>query len=79
MDFFLTRKLGQAMRENNFEVTATLDFAQRRSRKPRLIRVEPGDTTSQALRYRHRHRHNYGLGAVVGSDLRDYQGVFGGI
>ena len=47
VDFFLTRKLGQTMRENNFDVTATLDFAQRRSRKPRLLRVEPGDTTSR--------------------------------
>ena len=47
VDFFLTRQLGQVMRENNFAVTATLDFAQRRSRKPRLIRVEPGDTTAR--------------------------------
>jgi uncharacterized 2Fe-2S/4Fe-4S cluster protein (DUF4445 family) len=47
VDFFLTRKLGQVLREQNFEVTATLDFAQRRSRKPRLIRVEAGNTTDR--------------------------------
>jgi uncharacterized 2Fe-2S/4Fe-4S cluster protein (DUF4445 family) len=47
VDFFLSRKLGQAMRAHNFEVTTTLDFAQRRSRKPRLVRVEPGDTTDR--------------------------------
>jgi uncharacterized 2Fe-2S/4Fe-4S cluster protein (DUF4445 family) len=45
LDSFLVRKLGRAMREKNFEVTATLDFAQRRSRKPRLVNIEAGDTT----------------------------------
>ncbi|WP_148231164.1 ASKHA domain-containing protein [Desulfobacca acetoxidans] len=47
MDFFLTRKLAEVMRANNFEVTATLDFAQRRSRKPRLVQVESGNTTGR--------------------------------
>ena len=44
VDFLLIRKLGQIMRQDNFQVTATLDFAQRRSRNPRLINIEPGDT-----------------------------------
>ncbi|MGQ9921653.1 MAG: ASKHA domain-containing protein [Desulfobacca sp.] len=47
VDFALTRTLAQVLREKNFEVTVTLDFAQRRSRKPRLVRVEAGDTTSR--------------------------------
>jgi uncharacterized 2Fe-2S/4Fe-4S cluster protein (DUF4445 family) len=46
-DFFLLRHLGQVMREDNFQVTATLDFAQRRSRKPRVVKLEPGDTSSR--------------------------------
>jgi uncharacterized 2Fe-2S/4Fe-4S cluster protein (DUF4445 family) len=44
LDFFLLRKLAPVMRQENFRVTATLDFAQRRSRKPRLVNIEPGDT-----------------------------------
>ncbi|MBM4285969.1 MAG: DUF4445 domain-containing protein [Deltaproteobacteria bacterium] len=44
VDFLLVRKLARIMREQNFEVTATLDFAQRRSRNPRLVNIEPGDT-----------------------------------
>jgi uncharacterized 2Fe-2S/4Fe-4S cluster protein (DUF4445 family) len=47
MDFLLLRKLAEAMRQDNFEVTATLDFAQRRSRNPRLVDIEPGDTTGK--------------------------------
>jgi uncharacterized 2Fe-2S/4Fe-4S cluster protein (DUF4445 family) len=47
VDFFLTRKLAAALRESNFEVTVTLDYTQRRSRKPRLIQVEPGDTSGR--------------------------------
>ena len=35
------------MRQDNFQVTATLDFAQRRSRNPRLVHIEPGDTTGR--------------------------------
>ena len=47
LDSLLVRKLGRAMRAKNFEVTATLDFAQRRSRKPRLVNIEAGDTTDR--------------------------------
>jgi uncharacterized 2Fe-2S/4Fe-4S cluster protein (DUF4445 family) len=47
LDFLLTRKLAKAMRQEDFQVTATLDFAQRRSRNPRLVDIEPGDTTDQ--------------------------------
>jgi uncharacterized 2Fe-2S/4Fe-4S cluster protein (DUF4445 family) len=47
LDFLLVRKLAAVMRQENFQVTATLDFAQRRSRKPRLVNVEPGDRTGQ--------------------------------
>jgi uncharacterized 2Fe-2S/4Fe-4S cluster protein (DUF4445 family) len=46
-DFLLLRKLAEVMRQENFQVTATLDFAQRRSRNPRLVNVEPGDTTAK--------------------------------
>jgi uncharacterized 2Fe-2S/4Fe-4S cluster protein (DUF4445 family) len=35
------------MRREDFQVTATLDFAQRRSRNPRLVNIEPGDTTGK--------------------------------
>jgi uncharacterized 2Fe-2S/4Fe-4S cluster protein (DUF4445 family) len=47
LDFLLTRKLAKAMRQENFQVTATLDFAQRRSRNPRLVDIEAGDTTGR--------------------------------
>jgi uncharacterized 2Fe-2S/4Fe-4S cluster protein (DUF4445 family) len=47
LDFLLTRKLAKAMRQEEFQVTATLDFAQRRSRNPRLVDIEPGDTTDR--------------------------------
>jgi uncharacterized 2Fe-2S/4Fe-4S cluster protein (DUF4445 family) len=46
-DFFMLRKLARVMREDNFKVTATLDFAQRRSRNPRIVDLEPGDTTQR--------------------------------
>ncbi|MBM4272874.1 MAG: DUF4445 domain-containing protein [Deltaproteobacteria bacterium] len=46
-DFFLLRKLGRVMREDNFQVTATLDFAQRLSRKPRIVNLEPGNTAGR--------------------------------
>jgi uncharacterized 2Fe-2S/4Fe-4S cluster protein (DUF4445 family) len=46
-DFFMLHKLGRVMREDNFRVTATLDFAQRRSRKPRVVDIQPGDTTGE--------------------------------
>jgi uncharacterized 2Fe-2S/4Fe-4S cluster protein (DUF4445 family) len=46
-DFFMLRKLGRVLRDGNFQVTATLDFAQRRSRKPRLVNVEPGETSAR--------------------------------
>ena len=47
LDFLLTRKLAKALRQEGFQVTATLDFAQRRSRNPRLVDIEPGDTTGR--------------------------------
>jgi uncharacterized 2Fe-2S/4Fe-4S cluster protein (DUF4445 family) len=47
LDFLLTHKLAKVMRQENFQVTATLDFAQRRSRNPRLVDIEPGDTTGK--------------------------------
>ncbi len=47
LDFLLLRKLARIMRQENFAVTATLDFAQRRSRKPRLVNIEAGDTTDR--------------------------------
>ncbi len=47
LDFLLTRKLAKVMRQEDFQVTATLDFAQRRSRNPRLVDIEAGDTTDR--------------------------------
>lgn len=47
LDFLLVRKLARVMRQENFAVTATLDFAQRRSRNPRLVNLEAGDTTQR--------------------------------
>jgi len=46
-DFFMLRHLAKVMREDDFRVTATLDFAQRRSRKPRIVNLEPGDTSQR--------------------------------
>ncbi len=46
-DFFMLRKLAKVMREDNFRITATLDFAQRRSRKPRIVDLEAGDTSGR--------------------------------
>jgi uncharacterized 2Fe-2S/4Fe-4S cluster protein (DUF4445 family) len=46
-DFLLLRKLAGVLRRDDFQVTATLDFAQRRSRNPRLVNIEPGDTTGK--------------------------------
>lgn len=46
-DFLLLRKLSRVMRQDNFQVTATLDYAQRRSRNPRLVNIEAGDTTGR--------------------------------
>lgn len=57
LDFFLLRKLARVLRDQNFEVTAVLDFAQRRSRKPRLVDVEPGDTTG----------HHYAISIDIGT------------
>jgi uncharacterized 2Fe-2S/4Fe-4S cluster protein (DUF4445 family) len=45
LDFFLLRKLSRVMREQHFQVTATLDFSRRRYRSPHMINVEAGDTT----------------------------------
>jgi len=47
LDFFLVRKLARVVREQNFEVTATLDFSRRRFRSPHMINVEAGDTTQR--------------------------------
>lgn len=47
LDFLLLRRLAEVMRRENFQVTATLDFAQRRSRNPRLVNIEPGNTTDK--------------------------------
>ena len=46
-DFFMLRKLARVMRQDKFRVTATLDFAQRRSRNPRMVDLEPGDTSQE--------------------------------
>jgi uncharacterized 2Fe-2S/4Fe-4S cluster protein (DUF4445 family) len=46
-DFFMLRKLAGVMRQEDYQVTATLDFAQRLSRKPRVVNLEPGDTRQQ--------------------------------
>jgi uncharacterized 2Fe-2S/4Fe-4S cluster protein (DUF4445 family) len=46
-DFFMLRKLARVVREDHFQVTATLDFAQRRSRHPRVVDVQAGDTTTR--------------------------------
>ncbi len=47
MDFFLLRQLARVMREQNFQVTATLDFSRRRYRSPHLTNLEAGDTTQR--------------------------------
>ncbi|MCX5891252.1 MAG: ASKHA domain-containing protein [Deltaproteobacteria bacterium] len=47
LDFFLLRKLAPVMREQDFQVTATLDFSRRRFRSPHLLNVEAGDTTKR--------------------------------
>jgi uncharacterized 2Fe-2S/4Fe-4S cluster protein (DUF4445 family) len=56
-DFFMLRKLAREMRAEDFRVTATLDFAQRLSRNPRVVNVEAGDT---------RERH-YALAVDIGT------------
>ncbi len=47
LDFFLLRKLAPVMRQQDFQVTATLDFSRRRFRSPHLMNVEAGDTTQR--------------------------------
>jgi uncharacterized 2Fe-2S/4Fe-4S cluster protein (DUF4445 family) len=47
LDFFLLRKLARVLREQDFQVTATLDFSRRRYRSPHLTNVEPGDTSQR--------------------------------
>ncbi len=47
LDFFLLRKLARVMREQDFQVTATLDFSRRRYRSPHMTNVEAGDTTQR--------------------------------
>lgn len=51
LDFYLTRALSRALRENNFEVTATLDFSRRRYHFPHVLNVEGGDTTQRHLAF----------------------------
>jgi uncharacterized 2Fe-2S/4Fe-4S cluster protein (DUF4445 family) len=47
LDFFLLRKLARVMREQDFQVTASLDFSRRRFRSPHLTNVEAGDTSQR--------------------------------
>ncbi len=47
LDFYLLRKMARVMREQDFQVTATLDFSRRRFRSPHMINVEAGDTTQR--------------------------------
>ena len=47
LDLFLLRKLARVMRQENFRVTATLDFSRRRYRLPHLSNVEAGNTTQR--------------------------------
>jgi uncharacterized 2Fe-2S/4Fe-4S cluster protein (DUF4445 family) len=47
VDFSQLYHLAETLRAQNFELTAVLDFAQRRSRKPRLVNVEAGDTSGR--------------------------------
>jgi uncharacterized 2Fe-2S/4Fe-4S cluster protein (DUF4445 family) len=46
-DFFMLRKMSQVMRVEDFQVTATLDFAQRRTRRARVVNLEPGDVSQR--------------------------------
>jgi len=47
LDFFLLRKLARVMRQEDFRVTATLDFSRRRYHSPFLLNVEAGNTTQR--------------------------------
>ena len=47
LDLFLLRKLARVMRQEDFRVTATLDFSRRRYRPPHLSNVEAGNTTQR--------------------------------
>ena len=57
VDHYVIKKLANVLRQSNFEVTATIvstkventldDFQLRGERKPKLINVEPGDTTDK--------------------------------
>jgi uncharacterized 2Fe-2S/4Fe-4S cluster protein (DUF4445 family) len=47
LDYYLTRKLAQVMRECDFQVTATLDYSRRRYRFPHVVNIEAGDTTQR--------------------------------
>ncbi|MGC2432843.1 MAG: ASKHA domain-containing protein [Desulfobaccales bacterium] len=47
LDFFLLRKLARVIRQEDFRVTATLDFSRRRYRSPFLLNVEAGNTTQR--------------------------------
>ena len=56
-DFFMLRRLAQVMRIEDFQVTATLDFAQRRTRRARVVNLEAGD----------RSRSHYALAVDIGT------------
>jgi len=47
LDFYLLRKLSRVMREQDFQVTATLDLSRRRYHSPHMINIEAGDTTGR--------------------------------
>jgi uncharacterized 2Fe-2S/4Fe-4S cluster protein (DUF4445 family) len=47
LDYYLTRKLAQVMRECDYQVTVTLDYSRRRYRFPHMVNIEPGDTTQR--------------------------------
>jgi uncharacterized 2Fe-2S/4Fe-4S cluster protein (DUF4445 family) len=47
LDFYLLRKLARVMRQEDFRVTATLDFSRRRYHAPHLLNVEAGNTTQR--------------------------------
>ena len=72
IDFLLLSKLSRALREAGWKVTVTVvqtrmesqpgEHQLRGSRRPKLISVEPGDTTRRALLHCHGHRDNFPLG-----------------
>ena len=57
VDLSVIRKIPRVLRENNFEVTATLARPVRANSKTRIINVQPGDTTER----------NYAIAMDVGT------------